>query len=101
MNSLYALILTDSLHLPTTIGYFNTRPAACQARQSARAWLDDESQSVESLNCFSNAAVNILDECRTAIEKNPAHYVDLRVKNEHICPMIRKRRYPIHNNTVC
>ena len=38
MNSLYALILTDSLHLPTTIGYFNTRPAACQARQSAHAW---------------------------------------------------------------
>lgn len=39
LNSLYALILTDSLHLPTTIGYFNTRPAACQARQSAHAWL--------------------------------------------------------------
>ena len=80
LNSLYALILTDSLHLPTTIGYFNTRPAACQARQSAHAWLKGESQSVESLNCFSNAAVNILDQCRTAIEKNPAHYVDLRVK---------------------
>lgn len=80
LNSLYALILTDSLHLPTIIGYFNTRPAACQARQSARAWLEDESQSVESLNCFSNAAVNILDQCRTAIEKNPAHFVDLRVK---------------------
>ena len=28
LNSLYALILTDSLHLPTIIGYFNTRPAA-------------------------------------------------------------------------
>lgn len=23
------------------------------------------------------------------------------IENEHICPMIRKRRYPIHNNTVC
>lgn len=80
MNSLYALILTDSLHLPTIIGYFNTRPAACQARQSAHAWLKGESQSVESLKCFSNAAMNILDQCRTAIEKNPAHYVDLRVK---------------------
>lgn len=80
LNSLYALILTDSLHLPTTIGYFNTRPAACQARQSARAWLDDESQSVEDLKCFSAAAMNILDQCRTAIEKNPAHYIDLRVK---------------------
>ena len=80
LNSLYALILTDSLHLPTIIGYFNTRPAACQARQSARTWLEDESQSVESLNCFSNAAMNILDQCRTAIEKNPAHYLDLRVK---------------------
>lgn len=80
LNSLYALILTDSLHLPTTIGYFNTRPAACQARQSAHAWMKGESQSVESLKCFSNAAVNILDECRTAIEKNPAHYIDLRVK---------------------
>lgn len=80
LNSLYALILTDSLHLPTIIGYFNTRPAACQARQSAHAWLKGESQSVESLKCFSNAAMNILDQCRTAIEKNPAHYVDLRVK---------------------
>lgn len=80
INSLYALTLTDSLHLPTVIGYFNTRPAACQARQSARAWLDDEFRSVESLNCFSNAAVNILDQCRTAIEKDPAHFVDLRVK---------------------
>lgn len=80
LNSLYALVLTDSLHLPTIIGYFNTRPAACQARQSAHAWLKGESQSVEDLKCFSNAAVNILDQCRTAIEKNPAHYIDLRVK---------------------
>lgn len=80
LNSLYALVLTDSLHLPTIIGYFNTRPAACQARQSAHAWLKGESQSVEDLKCFSNAAMNILDQCRTAIEKNPAHYVDLRVK---------------------
>lgn len=80
LNSLYALVLTDSLHLPTIIGYFNTRSAACQARQSARAWLEDEFWSVESLNCFSNAAVNILDQCRTAIEKNPAHYVDLRIR---------------------
>lgn len=80
LNSLYALILTDSLHLPTIIGYFNTRPAACQARQSARAWLENESQSVEDLKCFSNAAVNVLDQCRTAIEKNPAHYLDLRIR---------------------
>lgn len=80
LNSLYALTLTDSLHMPTTIGYFNTRPAACQARQSARAWLEDEPQSVESLKCFSNAAMNVLDTCRTAIEKNPAHYVDLRIR---------------------
>lgn len=80
MNSLYALVLTDSLHLPTIIGYFNTRPAACQARQSAHAWLKGESQSVESLKCFSNAAMNILDQCRTAIEKNPAHYIDLRIR---------------------
>ena len=80
LNSLYTLTLTDSLHLPTIIGYFNTRPAACQARQSARAWLEDESQSVEDLKCFSNAAMNILDQCRTAIEKNPAHYVDLRIR---------------------
>lgn len=80
LNSLYALVHTDSLHLPTIIGYFNTRPAACQARQSARAWLEDESQSVEDLKCFSAAAMNILDQCRTAIEKNPAHYVDLRIR---------------------
>lgn len=80
LNSLYALVLTDSLHLPTIIGYFNTRTAACQARQSARAWLEDESQSVESLKCFSAAAMNILDQCCTAIEKNPAHYIDLRIR---------------------
>lgn len=71
LNSLYALILTDSLHLPTIIGYFNTRSAACQARQSAHAWLKGESQSVESLNCFSNSAMNILDQCRNAIERIP------------------------------
>ena len=69
LNSLYALVLTDSLHLPTIIGYFNTHPAASQARHTARAWLEDESQSVESLKCFSAAAMNILDQCRTAIEK--------------------------------
>lgn len=80
LNSLYALVLTDSLHLPTIIGYFNTRPAASQARHTARAWLEDESQSVESLKCFSAAAMNILDQCRTAIEKNPAHYIDLRIR---------------------
>lgn len=80
LNSLYALVLTDSLHLSTIIGYFNTRPAACQARQSARAWLEDESQSVESLKCFSVAAMNILDQCCNAIEKNPAHFVDLRIR---------------------
>lgn len=80
LNSLYALVLTDSLHLPTIIGYFNTRPAACQARQSARAWLENESQSVESLKCFSAAAMNILDQCCNAIEKNPTHFVDLRIR---------------------
>ena len=80
LNSLYALILTDSLHLPTIIGYFNTRPAASQARQSARAWLEDESQSVECLKCFFPAAMHILYQCRTAIEKNPAHYIDMRIR---------------------
>lgn len=32
-----------------------------------------------------------------------AYYADRKayIENEHICPMIRKRRYPIHNNTVC
>lgn len=80
LNSLYALVLTDSLHLPTIIGYFNTRPAASQARQSARAWLEGESQSVESLKCFFPAAMHILYQCRTAIEKNPAHYIDLRIR---------------------
>lgn len=80
LNSLYALILTDSLHLPTIIGYFNTHPAASQARQSARAWLEGESQSVQCLKCFSAAAMHILDQCRTAIERNPAHYIDLRIR---------------------
>lgn len=80
LNSLYALVLTDSLHLPTIIGYFNTRPAASQARQSARAWLEGESQSVECLKCFFPAAMHILYQCRTAIEKNPAHYIDLRIR---------------------
>ena len=81
ITSLYSLTLTDSYHLPTVIGYFNTRPAACEARAAARAWLEDETQSVESLKCFSNTAMNILDQCRAAIEKNPAHYVDLRIRS--------------------
>lgn len=81
INSLYALTLTDSLHLPTIIGYFNTRPAACQARQSARLYLAHESQPLDDLRNFSSAAMNVLDTCRTAIEKNPAHYVDLRIRS--------------------
>lgn len=55
LNSLYALILTDSLHLPTTIGYFNTRPAACQARQSARA-LHQPKPTADSLAEFAKLA---------------------------------------------
>ena len=81
INSLYALTLTDSLHLPTIIGYYNTRQAACQARQSARLYLAHESQPLDDIRNFSNAAMNILDQCRTAIEKNPAHYVDLRIRS--------------------
>lgn len=80
LNSLYALTLTDSLHLPTAIGFFNTRQAASYARRTARLYLAHESQPLDDLRNFSNAAMNILDQCRTAIEKNPAHYIDLRVK---------------------
>lgn len=39
INSLYALTLTDSLHLPTAIGFFNTRQAASYARRTARLYL--------------------------------------------------------------
>lgn len=81
INSLYALTLTDSLHLPTVIGYFNTRPAVCQARQSARLYLAHESQPLDNIRNFSSAAMNVLDTCLTAIEKNPAHYVDLRIRS--------------------
>lgn len=81
INSLYALTLTDSYHLPTIIGYFNTRPAACQARQSARMYLAHESQPLDDLRNFSSAAMNVLDTCLTAIEKNPAHYVDLCIRS--------------------
>ena len=81
INSLYALTLTDSLHLPTIIGYYNTRQAACQARQSARLYLAHESQPLDDLRNFSSAAMNVLDTCLTAIEKNPAHYVDLRIRS--------------------
>lgn len=80
INSLYALTLTDSLHLPTAIGFFNTRQAASYARRTARLYLAHESQPLDGLRNFSNAAMNILDQCCTAIEKNPAHYIDLRVK---------------------
>lgn len=81
INSLYALTLTDSLHLPAIIGYYNTRQAACQARQSARLYLAHESQPLDDLRNFSSAAMNVLDTCLTAIEKNPAHYVDLRIRS--------------------
>lgn len=81
INSLYALTLTDSLHLPTVIGYFNTRPAVCQARRTARLYLAHESQPLDNLRNFSSAAMNVLDTCLTAIEKNPAHYVDLRIRS--------------------
>ena len=79
LNSIYALTLTDSYHLPTIIGYYNTRQAACQARQSARMYLAHESQPLDDLCNFFSTVTNILDTCLTAIEKNPAHYVDLRI----------------------
>lgn len=80
LNSLYALILTVSFTCPPSSAISIPVLPRVHARQSAHAWLKHESQSVESLKCFSNAAMNILDQCCTAIEKNPAHYVDLRVK---------------------
>lgn len=55
LNSLYALILTDSLHLPTAIGFFNTRQAASYARRTARLYLAHESQPLDDLRNFSNA----------------------------------------------
>ena len=81
ITTLSALTLTDSRHLPAIIGYYNTRQAACQARQSARLYLAHESQPLDDLRNFSSAAMNVLDTCRTAIEKNPAHYVDLRIRS--------------------
>ena len=80
LNSLYALILTDSLHLPTVIGYYNTKQAASQARQSARMYLAHESQPLDDPCNFFSTVTNILDTCINAIKKNPAHYVDMRIK---------------------
>lgn len=81
LNSLYALTLTDSLHVPTVIGYYSTRAAACRDRQTLRDYLAHESQPLDDLRNFSSAAMNVLDTCLTAIEKNPAHYVDLRIRS--------------------
>ncbi len=80
INSLYALTLTDSLHLPTVIGYYNTKQAASQARQSARMYLAHESQPLDDPCNFFSTVTNILDTCINAIKKNPAHYVDMRIK---------------------
>lgn len=80
INSLYALTLTDSLHLPTVIGYYNTKQAASQARQSARLYLAHESQPLDDPCNFFSTVTNILDTCINAIKKNPAHYVDMRIK---------------------
>lgn len=43
-----------------------------------------------------NMASRIYGDIRFAKADRKAY-----IENEHICPMIRKRRYPIHNNTVC
>lgn len=43
--------------------------------------------------------MNILTQCSTMREAKADRKA--YIENEHICPMIRKRRYPIHNNTVC
>ena len=80
INSLYALTLTDSLHLPTVIGYYNTKQAASQARQSARMYLAHEFQPLDDPCNFFSTVTNILDTCINAIKKNPAHYVDMRIK---------------------
>lgn len=79
LNSLYALTLTDSLHVPTVIGYYSTRAAACRDRQTLRDYLAHEPMPLDKLLNFSNAAMNIIDQCIIAIEKNPAHYVNLHV----------------------
>jgi hypothetical protein len=43
--------------------------------------------------------LEVLTQCSTMREAKADRKA--YIENEHICPMIRKRRYPIHNNTVC
>lgn len=43
--------------------------------------------------------LEVLTQCSTMREAKADRKA--YIENEHICPMIRKRCYPIHNNTVC
>jgi hypothetical protein len=43
--------------------------------------------------------LEVLTQCSTMREAKADRKA--YIENEHICPMIRKHRYPIHNNTVC
>lgn len=44
-------------------------------------------------------SLEVLTRCSTTQEAKADRKA--YIENEHICPMIRKRRTPIHNNTVC
>lgn len=43
--------------------------------------------------------LEVLAQCSTMREAKADRKA--YIENEHICPMIRKRRYPIHSSTVC
>lgn len=104
LNSLHTLTLTDSLHSPIIIGCFNTRAAACHARSVIRAYLEREPQEYSDFGSvirnLSSAAMNLLDECAAAIDKNPAHYVNLHVTNADDLSDPITTTYTIYYETV-
>lgn len=80
MNTPYALILTDSTHAPTVIGHYNSRQTIDEIRSAIRRYFTDD-EPVLPTDIIPGTA-QVLNECRAAIEKNPAHYVAT-----NLCPV--------------
>jgi hypothetical protein len=80
--NLWSLVLTDSLHAPSILGFFNTHDGGVDAGEAVERYLTHQLNRSDNFSNFSGTTMRILDECAAAIEKNPAHYVAT-----NLCPV--------------
>lgn len=77
---------------------------ACM-EESSKSWFTDPiigfgcpDSEIESADGYGDG-LEVLTQCSTMREAKADRKA--YIENEHICPMIRKRRYPLHNNAAC